>query len=413
MDLDFLGYRGLVLHPYPATMPLPVAQKLIRELSEPGDTVLDPFAGSGTTLRAATMSGRTSIGIEINPLAWLIAEVGLQPFAAAFDPIRYQTARAAVWSALESTAPLFPPTSSMSRVERWFHPVAIAELAQLAGAIHAAGTAREERLYLLLALSRTARASSRTRLGELKLWRRPDADERVARGEVLSRFFTEAIDLATTLMEFRAQAPPQPAPSYVIHGDARMGIREMVTVDLVLTSPPYGDAGTTVAYGNFSILSRIWLGTVDSLFTRSDPAKEDALSAGGALRHRTESGVFDVRAASPTLVAAHQQAHVRNPVRAEGMLRFFTDMHELWTNIAHKVADNGRIAIVAGSRRWAGVSVDTGRVFSDILVGMGFVSTGRHHRRITGKRLPATTLQGANGESPTINEETIDILKRH
>ena len=412
MDLDFLGYRGLVLHPYPATMPLPVAQKLVRKLSEPGDTVLDPFAGSGTTLRAATLSGRDSIGIEINPLAWLIAEVGRQPFAAAFDPSRYQAARSAVWNALEDTPPLFPADSSMPRVERWFEPVAITELARLAGTIRATIAATEERLYMLLALSRTARASSRTRLGELKLWRRPDSDERIARGQVFTRFFNEAIDLAATLMEFRAQAPSRPATSYVILGDARLELRRITTVDLVLTSPPYGDAGTTVAYGNFSMLNRLWLGAVDPLFTRTDPAKEDALSAGGALRHRTESGVFDVRAVSPTLAAAHQQVHVRSPARAEGMLRFFTDMHELWANIAHKVGDSGRIAIVAGPRRWAGVSVDTGHVFSDSLRNMGFVSRGRHRRRVTGKRLPPTTLQGANGESPTINEETVDILRR-
>jgi hypothetical protein len=42
---------------------------LIRHFSSPGDTVLDPFTGSGTTLRAAHRLGRRAIGIEINP-AW-------------------------------------------------------------------------------------------------------------------------------------------------------------------------------------------------------------------------------------------------------------------------------------------------------------------------------------------------------
>jgi hypothetical protein len=45
--------------------PLAVLAKLVRLLSVEGDVVLDPFAGSGTTLRAAKDLGRKAIGIEI------------------------------------------------------------------------------------------------------------------------------------------------------------------------------------------------------------------------------------------------------------------------------------------------------------------------------------------------------------
>ncbi|MFD9393193.1 TRM11 family SAM-dependent methyltransferase [Streptomyces sp. NPDC060000] len=40
---------------------------LVRELSAPGDLVLDPFAGWGTTLVACSVEGRRGIGIEVNP----------------------------------------------------------------------------------------------------------------------------------------------------------------------------------------------------------------------------------------------------------------------------------------------------------------------------------------------------------
>jgi DNA modification methylase len=52
---------------HPAPFPLELAMRLIRMFSFAGDTVIDPFNGSGTTMLAAMKTGRSSIGIEIDP----------------------------------------------------------------------------------------------------------------------------------------------------------------------------------------------------------------------------------------------------------------------------------------------------------------------------------------------------------
>lgn len=52
---------------HPAPFPVELAKRLVRMFSFVGDTVLDPFCGSGTTMVAALRSGRNSIGIEIDP----------------------------------------------------------------------------------------------------------------------------------------------------------------------------------------------------------------------------------------------------------------------------------------------------------------------------------------------------------
>jgi DNA modification methylase len=52
---------------HPAMMPFWLARDLIVSWSNPGDTVLDPFFGSGTSGKAAELLGRKWIGIEINP----------------------------------------------------------------------------------------------------------------------------------------------------------------------------------------------------------------------------------------------------------------------------------------------------------------------------------------------------------
>lgn len=57
------GYFGSSLHP--TEKPLPLISKLLSQFAEPGEVILDPFAGSGTTLRAAKDLGLKSIGIEL------------------------------------------------------------------------------------------------------------------------------------------------------------------------------------------------------------------------------------------------------------------------------------------------------------------------------------------------------------
>lgn len=52
---------------HPAPFPLELATRLVRMFSFTGDTVLDPFCGSGTTMLAAIRTGRNSIGVEIDP----------------------------------------------------------------------------------------------------------------------------------------------------------------------------------------------------------------------------------------------------------------------------------------------------------------------------------------------------------
>ncbi len=58
---------GTSLRNHPAPFPLELASRLVRMFSFVGDTVLDPFSGSGTTMVAALRNERNSIGVEIDP----------------------------------------------------------------------------------------------------------------------------------------------------------------------------------------------------------------------------------------------------------------------------------------------------------------------------------------------------------
>lgn len=64
---------GASTRKHPAPFPVELAERLIRMFSFAGDTVLDPFVGTGTTMIAAARSGRNSIGIEVDPHYWKMA----------------------------------------------------------------------------------------------------------------------------------------------------------------------------------------------------------------------------------------------------------------------------------------------------------------------------------------------------
>ena len=65
--------RGESTRHHPAPFPEELAQRLIRMFSFVGDTVLDPFVGTGTTMVAAAQAARNSIGVEIDPSYYALA----------------------------------------------------------------------------------------------------------------------------------------------------------------------------------------------------------------------------------------------------------------------------------------------------------------------------------------------------
>lgn len=90
-DIDFHDQESLYgshnFHSFPAKFPPQLPKKFILALTKPGDIILDPMNGSGTTTLEARFAGRIGIGLDIDPLAILISKVKIThiPQVKAYD----------------------------------------------------------------------------------------------------------------------------------------------------------------------------------------------------------------------------------------------------------------------------------------------------------------------------------------
>ena len=77
--VDGINYRGVVtglthdFYRYPARFSPMFARAAIEAFTEPGDTILDPFAGGATSLVEALAHGRNAVGVDISQLAVFLA----------------------------------------------------------------------------------------------------------------------------------------------------------------------------------------------------------------------------------------------------------------------------------------------------------------------------------------------------
>ena len=408
IDYDYQGYRGVSIHPYPGTMPFPLAQDLVLKYSEKGQIILDPFTGSGTVLRAAASNERFSTGIDMNPLACLIAQFVTCPFDDNKDIKIYNQCREDIINSITEEE-LWPKDEWRPRINNWFLPDTQSRLAKIAHSIAKAKLRGKLKQFALLGFSRTVRQCSLARKGEFKLWKItgvPMFDDAV------TIFNGEMISLLRDIVSIRNESPvPKHFRPKIIHGDSEKVLKRFDKADLVLTSPPYGDAWTTIAYGNFSMLNRIWLSAIDRQYDESDPTKEDGYSVGGNFRNRTKTNHSNITTYSPLLLNYFNEVSKVSESRACDLVMFCEDMYGILGNVKNCLNKNGKVILVVGPRTVSGVSIDMGLIFSEFMHKFGLSHYSRDNRKVSGKRLPSITSQGNLGLADTINEENIDIFE--
>lgn len=253
-DSDRAHVHGF--HAYPARMHPETAMRLVRLLCDAGDTVLDPFCGSGTVLVEAMLAGRHAVGTDLNPLAVRLARLKTRPFDADGRRSIVAHARAiAEWA----DARRLRRAGASRRYPRedvaLFAPHVLLELDSLAVGIRdrvVEDASVREALELVLSavLVKVTLASSDTSA--------TSEPRRTASGFPARLFARKAEELARRLAAFARGIPPDVAAADVAEDDAaRLRTVAASTVDAIVTSPPY--AGTYDYLAHHEMRMR-WLG---------------------------------------------------------------------------------------------------------------------------------------------------------
>lgn len=282
-DTKYLTHN---IHRYSGKFIPQIAKNAIESLTSKGDLVLDVYCGSGTTLLECFLSGRRSIGVDLNPVAKLITDVKITPVenelvhnwkARFIEKVRaINTSQKDLLSEdikLSNTEhKLLTEKLSDEWFQKWFQPVPLKELCIIQLLI-----AREENLALRnianLAFSDVLRKNSNAHSGYPNVMF--DKNKREL-GSPINSFVKRLNEICDAVSELTNSIDDSlSTPATTLGSNTNLAIEDE-TIDAVITHPPYIGS---VPYAEYGLLSLKWLGY--------DPKKLDAELTGGQRQRKT------------------------------------------------------------------------------------------------------------------------------
>ena len=397
------------LHPYPARMIPQIAHRLIERYSNPYDLILDPFCGSGTVITEARLMRshakaqsdppRNAIGLDINPLALLIAKVKATPIS----PKKLDKEAASLLKMVEDNfirlktnkiKIKIPSEKNFPNLTYWFKDYVIKELALLRQCIEEIPD-NVFRDFAKVCFSLTVRRVSNIYdPGDTFIKRLPPSKLEKYRPDVL-RTFKKCLRESIISMKAFSRACYNDVETDVIFGDARELPFPDESIDLIVTSPPYGEERNTISYTRWSKLCALWLGYESSFIRRIAKA-----SLGG----KDESLI---QTPSETLNNILSETEKIDHKLAKSAASFFNDYYICLKEMYRVLKTNHYCCIVIGNRSLKRKRVPMDHVTKELAEKIGFYCEKIYYRKIPTKAIPWVCAKGE-----TIANENIIILKK-
>jgi len=403
---DFRGEKTKAythgLHTYPAMFIPQVARRLLQTYSKKNDTVCDIFCGSGTALIESRLLGINSYGIDLNPLAIFLANVKTTEISQSTLTKEYFKLLERIKNIKknEIKRPVF------NNLDFWFKDNVIVELARIKKAIKDI-TDNKIQNFFLVGFSETARLSSNTKNGEFKLVRMRKEKLDKYNPNVLEIFKKRVENNIKVMGDFDRDVDKN-TWTKIIYGDSsKYNIIKTNSIDFILTSPPYGDSRTTVAYGQFSRLSAQWVDLYENPNNAS--GVDNDLLGGKATK------TLDHTLDSKYLKDSLNKIAKADEKRAKDVLSFFIGLNDCLKQ-AYKILKSKKyFCLIVGNRLVKQVRIPTDFIIAELGEKIGFTCEDVFVRNIPGKRMPIknspTNIVGALEE--TMNKESVVVLRKN
>jgi len=393
-------------HDYPARMIPQVAAKIIDLYGKNAKLLFDPYCGTGTSLVEGVIRGLNAVGTDLNPLARIIAEskTSIPDLFILENSLRLFNEFVLRSQPIKLEKP--PIIAGISRVDFWFKPQVIEKLLRMKVFID---TLQDDdvKLFFKIAFSETVRESSNTRNDEFKLYRyqteklkrfNPDVfyimSSKLKRNKLgLERF----VDRMTRFKDF----PVVKIFDFnTVDGIPEATIKQN-SIDIVVTSPPYGDSHTTVAYGQYSRLSSAWLGL-------EEPESVDRKLMGGKVVKKTP------HLPSEQLLATIESIAQKDYRRSLEVASFYQELNQSIVNVTQAIKPGGFACYVVGNRKVKGIVLPTDVAVRDFFLAAGYDYVDTHHRVIPNKRMPLrnSPTNAAGVLDDTMTREFIVVMRR-
>ena len=388
------------LHNYPAMMIPQIARELLKRYGTPNGWLLDPYCGTGTSLVEASMFGMNGVGCDINPLVRLIATAKTTPISLQALERHSQDLRDAIYQVGFSEDVPSAPIPDVLNLDYWFSEDVTRRLSFLRDRISAIED-EPVRNFCWIAFSETVRECSYTRNGEFKLYRMPAQKMATFEPDVFGIFQDKLLRNRGGLEAYLGKR----RDADILVSSRNTADSELPEIqppngfDLIITSPPYGDSQTTVAYGQFSRLSADWIGLGDS-------RKVDRISMGGTTKKSklsdspVDSAIAEIRAVDKK--------------RASQVEAFYIDLERSISSVAPLLAKDSTVCYVVGNRRVKGMTLPTDAFIISAFGKHGFSHKETIVRNIPNKRMPKkNSPSNVAGETDlTMHEENIVVCER-
>lgn len=365
-------------HAYPAMMIPQVARTIIEKYSPKGKCRLlfDPYMGSGTSLVEASLQGIDSIGTDINPLARLISETKVSHYD--IKAIEFQISVFRQYSIAYSIDSVYYNNfERISNYSFWYSEDALYRLSYISQFIDNLDISIQN--FFKIALSEVVREVSFTRNGEFKRFRMSEESLKKWNPDVFGLFESKLQRNLNGLKEYNSA--DNDTNKTICDFNTVNQIPETIlskdSVDIVVTSPPYGDSRTTVAYGQFSRWANEWFGFPNA-------SQLDNLLMGG---QKQKEASFICKSIENELT----QIQNIDPKRYLEVISFLNDYSSSIRNVASVVRKGGRICYVVGNRTVKGVQIPLDYFTAEIFEQNGFSHELTIVRNIPNKRMPSKT----------------------